>query len=101
MLPTVQQVVTEIRKSTDDSGDEYLCVFYVGAVVEETDDTAPSLGFDIVGPNVDQLELVNLLDRYDTPQYAVKPVNGRPSDENFYINDGLDSLEKDLKDRNA
>ena len=89
----------EIRKSTDASGDEYLCVFYTGAITEATEDTAPSLGFDIVGPNVDQLALVNLLDRYDTPQYAIRPVTGRPSDENFFINDGLESLEKDLKDR--
>lgn len=92
----------EIRKTTSGS-DEYLCVFYTGATgsveVIGEDDSVPSLGFDIIGPNVDQLELVNLLDRYDAPQYAVRPITGRPNDKRFYINDDLTSLEKDLKER--
>lgn len=99
MIPTVQQVTTEICKTTDDSGDEYLCVFYTGAASEGDESTAASLGFDIVGPNVDQLDLVNLLDRYNAPQYAIRPIRGRPSDKNFYINDSLASLEGDLKER--
>ncbi len=101
---TIKQILDTIKSDVDDSGQEWLCIFYTGAIdemqaVDDEGNKSPALGFDIVGPNVDQLSIANLLDKYSAPNYTIKAIKGRPNDDKLFLNEGIESFENDLKRR--
>lgn len=90
----IHHVVASVQADTNGSDEEWLCILYTGGQRQENE-----MAYDLVGPDIDQLVVANLLDRYGTPQYTIKVIRGRPNPSRFFLCEGIASLEADLKVR--